>query len=150
LLSRNPDLDVDLVLAGPLGWNCDDVVAAAAEAAPRGRIVLTGALEDRELAALLRGATLTVIPSLYEGFCLPMVESMACGVPTIASNISCLPEVSGNVLRYFDPLQIEDMVVCMQRVLEDDALRAELSRRGKERAASFDWERCAEETLAVL
>ena len=99
---------------------------------------------------MLRGATLTVIPSLYEGFCLPMVESMACGVPTIASNNSCLPEVSDGVLRYFDPLQIEEMVACMQRALEDDALRAELSRRGKERAASFDWERCAEATLAVL
>ena len=57
-----------------------------ADNASRGKVVLTGALNDRDLSLLVRGASLEVIPSLYEGFCLPMVEAMACGVPTIASN----------------------------------------------------------------
>ena len=62
------------------------------------------ALADAELTLLLKGANLVVIPSLYEGFCLPMLEAMACGIPTIAANTSCLPEISGNVLRYFNPV----------------------------------------------
>jgi len=79
-----------------------------------------------------------------------MVEAMACGAPTIAANASCLPEVSVGVLRYFNPLEIEDMTACMDAVLEDSALRDELVRRGKQRATCFDWERCAAETLNVI
>ncbi|MBZ5520911.1 MAG: glycosyltransferase family 4 protein [Acidobacteriia bacterium] len=151
VLDRNPNLQFDLVLAGKLGWEYNDTVAAASEAAPRGgRVVLAGAVETADLALLIKGAALAVAPSLYEGFCLPMIESMACGTPTIAASASCLPEISGGVLRYFDPQQVEDMAGCIEQTLEDDALRKDLSRKGIERAACFDWGRCASETLAVL
>jgi glycosyltransferase involved in cell wall biosynthesis len=149
LLSRNKNLDYDLVLAGRLGWDYGDILRAAADNGP-GRVILSGALPDADLASLIRSASLAVIPSLYEGFCLPMVESMACGTPTIAARSSCLPEVSGEVLRYFDPNSIEDMAACMEEALEDHDLRSELSRKGKERAATFRWEQCARETLNVL
>jgi glycosyltransferase involved in cell wall biosynthesis len=149
--SRNRNLDLDLVLAGPLGWQCDEIVAAAnATSDTRGRVILTGALSDPDLALLVKGASLAVVPSLYEGFCLPMVEAMACGVPTVVSNASCLPEVSGGVLRYFDPYSVEDMADCMEKALDDPVLLAELSTRGKQRAAFFDWQRCAAETLEIL
>jgi glycosyltransferase involved in cell wall biosynthesis len=142
---------LDLVLAGPLAWQFEETVAAARDNRERrGSVVLTGALSDRDLSLLLRGAELEAIPSLYEGFCLPMVEAMACGIPTIASNSSCLPEVSGGALRYFDPLSVEAMAACMQEVLYSQDLRAELAGRGKERAQIFSWQLCAEETLAVL
>ncbi|HMF92502.1 MAG TPA: glycosyltransferase family 1 protein [Candidatus Angelobacter sp.] len=150
LLSRKRTLELDLVLAGPLGWEHGEIVAAADGGCAQGRVVLTGALDAPDLAALIHGASLVVVPSLYEGFCLPMVEAMACGAPTIAANASCLPEVSGGVLRYFNPLEIEDMTACMDAVLEDSALRDELVRRGKQRATCFDWERCAAETLNVI
>ena len=150
LMSRNKNLDVDLVLVGGLGWDYEDVVRAASDRPGEGRVVLAGALSDSEIALLIRSATLVVIPTLYEGFCLPLVESMACGAPTIASKASCLPEVSGNVLRYFDPFSVEDMAGCIERVLDDDALRKELSRNGKERAETFSWAQCARETLNVF
>ena len=149
LLSRHKSLDVDLVLAGSQGWQYDEIMATAASPG-EGRVLFPGVLNDRDLAVLIKGAALVVIPSLYEGFCLPMVESMACGTPTIAARASCLPEVSGGVLRYFDPQSIEDMANCMQQALEDTALREDLARRGKERAAVFDWERCARETIQAL
>lgn len=149
LLSRNKNLDHDLVLAGGLGWDYDEILSAASSRGP-GRVVLSGALSDQDLATLIRSASLAVIPSLYEGFCLPMVESMACGTPTVAARASCLPEVSGEVLRYFDPYSIEDMAGCMEDALENQELRIELSRKGKERAAAFRWDQCARETLSVF
>ncbi len=150
LISRNKSFDFDLILAGNLGWEYEKIMAAAAGGASEGRVVFPGTLSGHDLANLIKGAELAVIPSLYEGFCLPMVESMACGTPTIAARASCLPEVSGEVLRYFDPLSIEDMAGCMQQVLENNSLRRELVRRGTERAAYFDWSRCARETLNVF
>lgn len=112
--------------------------------------MLPGALVDTDLATLIKGASLVVVPSLYEGFCLPMVEAMASGAPTVAANASCLPEVSGGVLRYFDPASVEDMATCLEQVLEDEETRIELAQRGKSRARCFSWQRCAEETVAVL
>jgi glycosyltransferase involved in cell wall biosynthesis len=151
LLARNPKLDFDLVLAGPLAWQFEETVAAANAACNgRGKVILTGALSDQDLSLLLRGAELEVIPSLYEGFCLPMVEAMACGVPTIAANGSCLPEISGGGLRYFDPFSVEEMAARMEEVLRSSALRAEIAGRGKERARQFSWELCAQQTLDVV
>jgi len=148
LRERNTNLDLDLVLAGPLGWEYEGVLAAATRGP--GNVVLTGPLSDEELAMLVKGASLSVIPSLYEGFCLPMVETMACGTPTIASNTSCLPEISGGVLRYFNPLSEEEISASMEEVLENSDLQKDLAEKGSARANEFDWQRCAEETLAVL
>jgi glycosyltransferase involved in cell wall biosynthesis len=107
-------------------------------------------LADPDLALLIKGASLVVIPSLYEGFCLPMVEAMACGIPTVVSNSSCLPEISGNTLAYFDPSSVDEIAVQMQSVLLDCGRSAQLCRRGLERVREFSWERCAQETLRVL
>jgi glycosyltransferase involved in cell wall biosynthesis len=156
VLDRNPQLDIDLVLAGPLAWQHEETVNAAKAdntdrgKNDRGKVILTGALSDHDLSLLVRGASLEVIPSLYEGFCLPMVEAMACGIPTITANNSCLPEISGGVLRYFDPYSVEDIAACMEEVLLSHDLQAELARRGRERAQKFSWDLCAEETLGVL
>jgi len=150
LLANNADLDFDLVLAGRRGWGSNAVVNAAAERDGRSRVILAGMLSDSDLALLIKGANLAVVPSLYEGFSLPMVEAMACGVPTIASNTSCLPEISGNVLAYFDPLSVEDIAACMQAVLRDFDLRIRLRQNGIDRAREFTWERCARRTLDVL
>jgi glycosyltransferase involved in cell wall biosynthesis len=151
MLDQNNSLDFDLVMAGPQAWQFEEtVIAAQGNAGSSGRVVLTGALGDQDLSLLLRGATLEVVPSLYEGFCLPMVEAMACGIPTLAANSSCLPEVSGGVLRYFDPYSVEDMAACMREALLSQDLRAELSVRGKAHVQQFSWELCTEETLAVV
>ncbi|HEY2170114.1 MAG TPA: glycosyltransferase family 1 protein [Candidatus Angelobacter sp.] len=150
LLANNADLDFDLVLAGRRGWASAEIISAAAESTGRGRVIFTGILGDSELGLLIKGASLAVVPSLYEGFSLPMVEAMACGVPTIASNTSCLPEISGNTLAYFDPLSCEEMDACMQMALRSSDLRQRLVQNGIARAREFTWERCARQTLDVL
>ena len=147
---RHKDLDAQLVLAGPMGFGHEEILRIREASPNRDQIVLTGALPDTELATLVKNAFLCVIPSLYEGFCLPMVEAMACGVPTVASNSSCMPEVSGGVLEYFDPLSVEQMAETMIRVFEDSALRKSLREKGVRRAAEFSWQRCAQETLRIF
>jgi glycosyltransferase involved in cell wall biosynthesis len=150
LLNRRPSLRLQLVLAGPFGWGSEQIRQMANRPGEHGKVIFTGALDSRELALLVKGASLCVIPSLYEGFCLPMVEAMACGVPTIAANSSCMPEVSGGVLRYFDPLSEEDMAATMENVLDHSELCEELVTKGLKRASEFSWRRCAQETLAAL
>jgi glycosyltransferase involved in cell wall biosynthesis len=151
MLTRNPQLEFDLVLAGPLAWQHEETVNSAQDdSVGKGKVVLTGALSDHDLSLLVRGASLEVVPSLYEGFCLPMVEAMACGAPTIVANTSCLPEISGGVLRYFTPTSVEDMAVCMESVLLSRDLQAELADRGRERAQKFSWELCAKQILTVV
>jgi glycosyltransferase involved in cell wall biosynthesis len=150
MLADYADLDFDLVLAGQLGWASDEIVTAASRSRGRGKVILAGVLGDSDLSLLIKGASLAVVPSLYEGFSLPMVESMACGVPTIAACTSCLPEISGNALAYFDPLSVEDMASCMHAVLCNSELSSSLRQKGIDRARGFTWERCARETLNVL
>jgi len=150
MLAENADLDFDLVLVGQLGWESDDIVNAAAKRDDRGRVIFAGMLDDSDLALIIKGASLAVVPSLYEGFSLPMVEAMACGVPTIVSNTSCLPEISGEALAYFDPLSVEGISACMYAVLRDSDLSRRLRQKGIDRAREFTWERCARQTLNVL
>jgi len=144
------DFDAQLVLAGPMGHGHDEIMSAREASPNREQIILTGALPEAELATLIKNASVCVIPSLYEGFCLPVVEAMACGVPTVASNASCIPEVSGGALEYFDPLSVEEMAQTIRCALEDSDLRDRLRDRGLAQAAQFSWERCARETLRVF
>jgi glycosyltransferase involved in cell wall biosynthesis len=143
-------LDCDLVLVGELGWQYEEVLIAANSAEGRGRVILAGPISNPELAVLIKTASLVVIPSLYEGFCLPLIEAMACGTPTICSTSSCLPEISGGVLKYFDALSVDELASCIEQVLESSTLRETLVSKSKERATTFSWRRCAEETLAIL
>jgi glycosyltransferase involved in cell wall biosynthesis len=150
LLSGRPNIGLQLVLAGPLGKGSEQVRQLANAQNSSRKIVFTGTLESHNLALLVKGASLCVIPSLYEGFCLPMVEAMACGIPTIAANRTSIPEVSGGALRYFDPLSEEEMAATIEDVLDHADLQAHLARAGLKRAADFSWRRCAQETLAAL
>jgi glycosyltransferase involved in cell wall biosynthesis len=96
------------------------------------------------LAALYRLASVFAFPSLYEGFGLPPLEAMACGTPVVTSNVSSLPEVVGDAAVLVDPYSAPDIADGLEKVLGDDALRADLSARGRVRASHFSWERSAE------
>lgn len=108
------------------------------------RVRFTGYLSDEELVLLLNGATAMVLPSLCEGFGLPAVEAMACGLPVLASRRGSLPEVVGDAGLLFDPLSSDDIARTTLRLVEDAELQARLRSRATERAASFTWEKGAE------
>ncbi|MGQ9491521.1 MAG: glycosyltransferase family 4 protein [Anaerolineae bacterium] len=150
-LAGRPELtDVQLVLAGKKGWLYDALFEQVGRLGLGRRILFTGYVPDEHLAALLSGAIAFVYPSLYEGFGIPVLEAGACGVPVITSNTSSLPEVAGDAAILVDPHDVDAIAEAMYRVLTDEALRAELARRGLENVKRFSWEKCARETLAVL
>jgi glycosyltransferase involved in cell wall biosynthesis len=141
---------LQLVLAGRRGWLSDGILARAREVGLDDQVVFTGYVREEDLGALYSAAGLFVMPSLYEGFCMPVLEAMAVGTPVVSSNASSLPEVVGDAALLFDPRDIDAMASAMGRGLLDDGLRQELVARGCERAKSYTWERCARTVLAVL
>lgn len=115
-----------------------------------GRVEFTGEVPLERLRLYFRHAQALVFPSLYEGFGMPPLEAMACGCPVAASNAASIPEVCGDAALYFDPLDPRDMSEKMLRLAQDPALRKDLIQKGTERARVFSWDRCAEETGAVV
>lgn len=99
----------------------------------------TGYIEDREVPAIYQGARLFVFPSLYEGFGLPPLEAMASGVPVLSSDASSLPEVGGNAVIYFNPIDSKNLSCKMEELLSDPDLRHELAEKGKAQAKLFSW-----------
>jgi glycosyltransferase involved in cell wall biosynthesis len=113
------------------------------------RILFPGYVAADDLPALYGAATAAVMPSVYEGFGLPVLEAMACGTPVVSSATSSLPELGGEAAYYFDPYDLEGMANAIRDVWTDADLRADMSQRGLEQAARFSWERAANETLRV-
>ncbi len=137
-----------LVLAGRLGWDAGPLRARLAAPALRGCVHVTGYVEARDLPALYAGARAFAYPSLAEGFGLPPLEAMACGVPVVASTDPALAENLGDAALLVDPLDVDALACALRRVLVDEDLRATLVARGRARAAAFGWERTAADMLA--
>lgn len=135
--------DFRLVMAGDRrgfeGYLDDEVEEMGLE----DRVVFTGFVSEEDLPALYTGASAFVCVSLYEGFGLPLLEAMACGTPVLASRSSSIPEVVGDAGLLVDPRDPEEIAQGMKKLVEEDALRMELVRKGLERASTFSWERAA-------
>jgi len=138
-----------LVLAGGVGGMPYDLERAVRMRRLERSVHLPGYLADADLPWLYAGAAAFVYPSFYEGFGLPPLEALACGIPTIVSNTTSLPEVVGEAALLVSPERPEEMAEAMARVLDDRALAADLCRRGVEQARRFSWERAAGQTLEV-
>ena len=138
--------DGELVVVGRVGWKSEGIVPRLRRPGVRH----LDYLDPEALAEVYAGAELFVFPSIYEGFGFPLLEAMAHGIPSIAARSSSLPEIGGDAAVYFDPRNARELEAQIERVLGDDGLRAELARRGAERAASFRWEDAAAKTMAVL
>lgn len=109
---------------------------------------ITGVPEE-DLIAIYNMADVFVFPSFYEGFGIPVLEGMACGVPVVTSNVSSMPEVGGDAAIYFNPYDENDMAEKIGMVLDDAQLREEMISKGLEKVKEYSWEKCAIETLKV-
>jgi glycosyltransferase involved in cell wall biosynthesis len=150
LITENPNLDLNLVLVGVSGWKNKDIFEIVKKYPQlHSRIIFTGYIPDIDLSAIYSGAIAFVYPSLYEGFGLPPLEAMQCGIPVITSNTSSLPEVVGNAGITIDPKQPDELCQAMLDVVNDSQLRAQMSLLSVEQASKFSWKKCAEQTVEV-
>jgi glycosyltransferase involved in cell wall biosynthesis len=136
-----------LVLVGMRGWHTSALEQQIAPLVAAGEIRLLGYLPREDLATIIAGATTLIYPSIYEGFGLPPLEAMACGVPVIASNVSSLPEVVGDTGLMIDPQDVEGLACAIERLVNAPELRQALSQKALQRSAMFTWSCCVEQTV---
>jgi len=141
--------EISLVLAGTVRRGFA-AVAEEIERGDGGRIVRLGQLQGRELAELYQGAEVFLFPSLHESFGLPPLESMACGVPVVVSNVFSLPEVVGEAGEKVNPESVEEIAAATAPLLRNPALRAERSRAALARSREFRWDICARKHIEAF
>jgi glycosyltransferase involved in cell wall biosynthesis len=143
------DGDWQLVLAGSAGYGAAEIAARIGASRSRERIRVLGYVSRAELANWYARAMIFAFPSLDEGFGMPVLEAMAAGTPVIASNRAAVPEVAGDAAWLVDAEDTEELAGAMVALTRDPERRAELSRRGLERAAKFTWAEAVEKTWQV-
>jgi glycosyltransferase involved in cell wall biosynthesis len=143
-------VDVDLAVVGGRGWLFDEVFSEVRRLRLEERVKFLGYAEHADLPALYTGASASALVSLYEGFGLPVLESLACHTPVVVSDVSSLPEIGGDAVLTADPRSSEDIADKLHAILTDGILRSELVERIPAHLRRFSWRRTAEDTLALL
>lgn len=150
LIVEHSHLDINLVLIGTTRHKREEISKILQENKEyQSRIIFTGYVSDEDLSTLYSGATAFIFPSLYEGFGLPILEAMQCGIPVISSNATSLPEVAGDAAILVDPQDRDALSQAMLNILTNSNLREELYHKGLERSRTFSWAKCAAETVDI-
>ncbi len=139
----------NLIIAGGKGWLYDEMLSEVERQGLNGRVRFIGFVDDADLPALYSGADLVVMPSLYEGFGLPLLEAMACGVPTISSNVSSLPEVVGETAVQLPPKDEPMWTQSIINLLDDRGQRNQLVMMGQQRVKEFTWQKAARQLSEI-
>lgn len=146
---RQGDATPPLVFAGGNGWDNDEIFATVKRHHLTEHVQFLGFVDDADLPSLYHGATIFAYPSLYEGFGIPVLEAMACGVPVLTSSVSSIPEIVGDTAILVQPQNTQQIAEGLQHLLEDAELRRDLGRRGLQRSKQFSWRETAKATLAA-
>jgi glycosyltransferase involved in cell wall biosynthesis len=147
--ARKRGIPHHLVCAGPYGWSSRDLAGRIDRLGIRDAVHFTGYVPFEDLPSIYNLAEFFAFPSLYEGFGLPVVEAMACGIPVLTSNTSSLGEVAGDAAETIDPMSTDAIADGIVRLATDAELRRDRSERGLARARSFSWTQTARDMLAV-
>lgn len=142
--------DWDLVIIGKKGWKYQEIFSLIEELKLAERVKLLGYIPQDYLPLFYNGAEIYIHPSWYEGFGLPVLEAMACGTPTIASNSSSLTEIGEDAVLYFNPQSVDELIFKIESLVDDKELMNNLKEKGIEQAKKFTWEKTAQKTLMVL
>jgi glycosyltransferase involved in cell wall biosynthesis len=138
-----------LVVMGMNGWGNESWQSQLQSMIDSGEVIYTGYLPRHEQAVIVSGAKALIYPSLYEGFGLPLVEAMQSGVPVIAANASCLPEVVGAAGLLVNPHDSDFLKEKLCELLDDKDILVKLTSKSLQRSADFSWRKCAQQTLDV-
>jgi len=149
-LKVNKDTMLQLIIVGKRGWLYESILRKPKELGIEGKVIFLDFAPDEELDFLYKNALCYCLPSLYEGFGLPILEAMKRGCPVITSNISSLPEAGGEAALYVNPESVEDIANKINELINDETLRKKLIEKGYEQIKKFSWEKTAKQTLEVL
>jgi len=138
-----------LVIAGKKGWGYEEVFVLADDLHLEGSVNFIGFIDEKDKPYLISGAKIFIYPSLYEGFGIPVLEAMSCGIPTITSNVSSLAEISGGAALLINPLDENELYLNMKKILDDPVLYNDLKQNSIQRAKKFSWEITAAKTMEV-
>lgn len=147
-LAKHPTFK--LIIAGKKGWLYERIYQQVKQLHLSQSITFAGYVNDAEKVRLYEGATAYVLPSLYEGFGIPILEAMSYRCPVITSFSSSLPEIGGEACLYFDPKSVDDLLNKMEVIVSDKKLVKDLILKGIKRVSSFSWELAGQQTLEVL
>ena len=147
--SRAPDGPRMLVIAGRKGWLYEGVLAAVEKQGVEGLVRFLDYVPEADLPTLYHSAEVLAMPSLYEGFGIPVLEAMASGTPVVCSDGGSLPEVAGDATLIVAPEDVAGLSEALRRAVSDPALRESLVARGLARARQFSWEAAARAHVAI-
>lgn len=150
LRENHPDMKAKLVLIGDAGFGYDEIKYTIEEFNLNGKVIMPGWVAEEDMPYVMNAAVAFIFPSKHEGFGIPVLQSLACGIPTAVSDIPVLREVAGEAALYFDQNDKRAIAEAMSRILTDANLRKELIAKGLEQVKKFSWRRCAAETLEVI
>lgn len=139
-----------LVIVGKKGWLYEKMFSLVEQLSLEKSVVFTGYVSNEKLAVFYRNAFCLVLPSLYEGFGIPILEAMSNGCPVISSKVSSLPEIGGDACLYFDPNNVDELINKLTSLKQNSHLRTNLVQKGKERITNFSWKKSAKQTLKLL
>lgn len=149
-LFRKQYPEFKLTIVGKKGWLYEHIFKKVEDLKLKKDVNFKGYVSDDELSNLYKNAFCFILPSLYEGFGIPILEAMSMGCPVISSFTSSLPEVGGEACLYFDPKDPNELTEKIFKLVKNRKLRREMINKGKERLRLFSWQKCAAETLNIL
>lgn len=141
--------NLSLVITGKKGWYYEGLFQKVEKLGLQDRVVFTGYIDERDKKAIYQAAKIFTFPSIYEGFGLPPLEAMACGVPVVSSNTSSMPEVIGDAGILISPKNKSAWVEAISRLNNDSGLRGEMKKKNLSQIQKFDWVKTAQRTVEV-
>jgi glycosyltransferase involved in cell wall biosynthesis len=150
LKEDHPEIDAKLLLIGDAGFGYDEVLYAIEEFDLESQVQIPGWVKEEDMPYIFNAASAFIFPSKHEGFGIPVLQALGCGLPAAVSDLPVLREVAGAAALYFDHNNKVAVAAAMYRIINDQALRDSLRAKGLARAGEFSWRRCAEETLALF
>lgn len=145
-----PEVDYKLILIGDASYGYDEIKYLIDEYGLDDKVIMLGWVRETDLPYIHNGASAFVFPTLYEGFGIPIIQALACGIPTIVSDIKVMREIAKDSVIYFNPYDKDAIACAMYNIISNEDLRKELEVKGLERAKNFSWKKCAKETLREI
>lgn len=148
--SKIENKNLDLVIVGRKGWDFENILAAPKKFNIEDKVKFLDNVTNEDLPLFYKNAEVFVLPSLYEGFGLPILEAMQYDCPVVTSKISSLPEAGGDAAIYFDPKNVADIAATIEKVINNKKLREDMIKKGKEQVKKFSWEKSAREVIKIF